>query len=188
MTPRDEEPSAGTNGDGDGSGTQSRRSIARSTVEILSSSRELAEKRPNSKLSTRAKKMGLIQAIASGMTITAASAHMGLSSSRYYEWMRRDPDFRRMLEQAQDRVYDEALGGVITHAVRNLRSLAPASVEVLWKALDSDDEATQMRAARMVLRYVQEFNQKDPKGLQPEGFEDLMRRADDATDARPLTD
>ena len=84
----------------------------------------------------------LALAIASGSSVTAAAEAVGCSRRHAFRLLR-DEDTRRRVAELRYAISDQAVG--------RLSAAATAAVDKLVGLLDSDDESTQLAAAKSIL-------------------------------------
>lgn len=98
------------------------------------------------------KKAAIILSLASGASIQEASVMHEISRSTITSLMQNDPEFKDMLLEATDIAVNTVLAEVQTNVRAQVKSLGPKALEVLTKALDSDDGRVALQAAGIVLR------------------------------------
>lgn len=98
-----------------------------------------------------AKRASICSAIASGMTVKEASVFHEVSVNTVYGLLS-DPDFRDMLQIAEDEAVNAILAEVTSNVRNAVKTLGPKALEALEQALDSEDGRVKLQAAGMVLR------------------------------------
>jgi transposase len=109
----------------------------------------------------------LVVALASGMTTTAAAKRIGLSRATVARRLR-NPAFRQRVTEARDAMLQRALG--------RLSAAATKAVVTLSRLLKSQDEKTQLGAARAVLEYVRGMREHAELG---DRLAEIERRLDE---------
>jgi transposase-like protein len=91
---------------------------------------------------TAEKKLALALALASGLSITAAAEHVGVSESTVHRRLKK-PAFRRLIANLRGQTLEAALGRMAANMTRAADKIA--------RLLDSDNEAVALRAARTLM-------------------------------------
>jgi hypothetical protein len=99
-----------------------------------------------------AKKAAIILSLASGATVQEASIFHEVSRNTILGLMQKDEEFKGMLQDASDVAVNTILAEVQINVRNQVKSLGPKALEVLTKALDSEDGRVALQAAGIVLR------------------------------------
>jgi uncharacterized protein YpbB len=108
------------------------------------------------------KKGIVIAALVEGMTMTEAAEATGVKRATIADWKLRDPEFQRLLEEANEQVAMAVIEGSVDVVRTQIKEMGLKAREVLEAALDSDDDRLALQAAGMVFR-LGNFEDKDVK-------------------------
>lgn len=98
---------------------------------------------PSRKLSPR--RLRAVEALAAGATVTEAAARVGVSRETCSRWL---------AEHGVRTALADLRGQLAAEGVEQLRGLVAAAAEALRGALASEEPATRLRAAELILRHV----------------------------------
>jgi len=97
---------------------------------------------------------------------------VGVSRNTILEWRRSDPEFQKLLSEAEEEVIAGLRAEAVDNAMQMLKDLMPEVSRVLTEALQGGDRRTALQAASIVLRYA------GAEASSSTGLESALRQAD----------
>lgn len=96
------------------------------------------------------KQIKAIELLAAGTPVGKAAETLGINPKTLWAWRNKVPAFEARLNQAREAVLDDIRDG--------LRGIGSKALKALEGLLDSQDEATRLKAAGLVLERLDPFN------------------------------
>lgn len=99
-----------------------------------------------------AQKSRVVACLVQGMSVVETSTETGVSKRSIFEWRQSDPEFQRMLEDADERAYNALVDASVEIVKTRINDLGAKALANVADALDSDDERVRLQASQMVFR------------------------------------